>query len=105
MSHQFRWPNEGLVSASHLRKPAYDDLSLAYDDLSLRSSFKHYFGRGSGLSRSMLVQMAAAMRGAVSLPWPVVRSARAVSMTNIEEGKLGWTNSMQWSLLYSYNKK
>ena len=22
---QFHWPNEGLVSASHLRKPAYDD--------------------------------------------------------------------------------
>ena len=29
MGPQFRWPNEGLVSASHLKKPAYDDLSLA----------------------------------------------------------------------------
>ena len=38
------------------------------------------------------------MRDAVSLPWPVVRSAWAVSMTDIEEGRLGWTNSMQWSL-------
>ena len=26
---QFRWPNEGLISASHLKRPAYDDLSLA----------------------------------------------------------------------------
>ena len=29
MSPQFCWPNEGLVSATDLRKPAYDDLSLA----------------------------------------------------------------------------
>ena len=28
LGSQFRWPNEGLVSASHLRKPSYDDLSL-----------------------------------------------------------------------------
>ena len=26
---QFRWPNEGLISASHLKRPAYDDISLA----------------------------------------------------------------------------
>ena len=29
LGHQFRWPNEGLISASHLRRPAYDDLNLA----------------------------------------------------------------------------
>ena len=29
ISPQYRWPNEGLVTASHLKKPAYDDLSLA----------------------------------------------------------------------------
>ena len=28
-SPQFRWPNEGLVSNSHLKKPQYDDLSIA----------------------------------------------------------------------------
>ena len=26
---QFRWPNEGLVSNSHLKKPPYDALSMA----------------------------------------------------------------------------
>ena len=25
---RFRWPNEGLVTASHSKKPAYDDLNL-----------------------------------------------------------------------------
>ena len=29
MGTQFRWPNEGLVSASNLKKPVCDDLSLA----------------------------------------------------------------------------
>ena len=46
----------------------------------------------------MLVQMAAAMRDAISLLWPVVRSAWAVSMSDIEEGRLGWADAMQWSL-------
>ena len=44
------------------------------------------------------VQMAASMRDAVSLPWPVVSSALAISMTATEEGWLGWADSMKWSL-------
>ena len=48
--------------------------------------------------RNVLPQVAMAMRTAVSLPWPAVRSAWAVSMTDIEEGRLAWTDSMQWSL-------
>ena len=39
-----------------------------------------------------------AMRDAVSLPWSAVRSAWAVSMMDKEEGRLAWTDSMQWSL-------
>ena len=27
-----RWPNEGLVSASHVKKPAYDELNLKTDN-------------------------------------------------------------------------
>ena len=96
MSPKLRWPNEGLVSASHLKKPAYDDLSLAQWASGQLANI--LLVEDQALSRSMLVQMAAAMRDDVSLPWPVVRSAWAVSMTDIEEGRLGWTNSMQWSL-------
>ena len=29
MSPQYRWPNEGLVSSSHNKKPAYDELNMA----------------------------------------------------------------------------
>ena len=34
----------------------------------------------------------------MSLPWPAVRSAWAVSMTDIEDDRLDWTDSMQWLL-------
>ena len=96
VSPQFRWPNEGLVSASHLKKPAYDELSLAQWASGHLSNI--LLVEDQALSRSMLVQMAAAIKDAVALPWPIVRSAWAVSMRDIEEGKLSWTDSMQWSL-------
>ena len=92
----FRWPNEGLISASHLKKPAYDDLSLA--QWVSGQLAKILLIEDQVLSRDMLTQRAASMRYAVSLPWPVVRSAWAVSMTDIEEGRLNWADSMQWSL-------
>ena len=34
----------------------------------------------------------------LSLPWQAVRAAWAVSMTDIEEGRLSWADSTQWSL-------
>ena len=70
---QFRWPNEGLVSASHLKKPAYDDLSLAQWTSGQLANI--LLVEDQALSKNMLVQMAAALKDAVSLPWPVVRSA------------------------------
>ena len=93
---QFRWPNEGLVSASHSRKPAYDELTLA----------QWISGQLSNalliddpiLARNVLTEVALAMKDAVLLPWQAVRSACAVSMTEIEEGRLGWADSTQWSL-------
>ena len=93
---QFRWPNEGRVSASHLRKPSYDDLTLAQWASGQISNI--LLIDDHSLAKNMLIQMAAAMRDAISLPWPVVRSAWDVSMTDIEEGKLSWADSMQWSL-------
>ena len=97
MSLQLRWPNEGLVLTSHLKKPANDNVSLAQWATGQLANI--LLVEDQALSRSMLVQMAAAMRDAVSHPWPVVRSAWAVSMTEyIEDPRLGWANSMQWSL-------
>ena len=42
--------------------------------------------------------MVLAKRDMISLPWQAVWAARAVSMTDIEEGRLGWADSTQWSL-------
>ena len=44
--------------------------------------------------RCMLTQMSMAMRDAGSLPWSAVRSAWAVSMIDIEEGRLQWSDSL-----------
>ena len=96
MSPQFRWPNEGLVTASHLKKPAYDDLSLAQWVSGQLANILQI--EDHVLARNVLIQMAASMKDAVSLPWAAVRSAWAVSMTDIEEGRLGWADSTQWSI-------
>ena len=93
---QFRWPNEGLISASHLKRPAYDDLNMAQWVSGQLANI--LLTEDQVLSRNMLTQLAASIRDAVSLPWPVVRSAWAVSMTDVEEGRLSWGDSMQWSL-------
>ena len=92
----FRWPNEGLVSASHLRKPSYNDLTLAQWTSGQLANI--LLVEDSTLSQNMLTQMATALRDAISLPWPVVRSAWAVPMTDIEESRLTWGDHMQWSL-------
>ena len=73
MSLQFRWPNEGLVTASHLKKPAYDDLSLAQWVSGQLANILQI--EDHVLARNVLIQMAASMKDAVSLPWAAVRSA------------------------------
>ena len=50
------------------------------------------------LLRQVLTQIVLAMRDAVSLPWQAVWAAWVVLMTDIEEGRLGWDDSTQWSL-------
>ena len=62
----FRWPNEGLISTSHLRKPSYDDLTLAQWASGQIANI--LLVEDHSLSKNMLIQMAAAMRDAVYLP-------------------------------------
>ena len=93
---QYRWPNEGLVSNSHAKKPACDELSLAQWISGQLNNI--LLVEDNSMLRSMLTQVSMAMRDAVSLPWPAVRSAWAASMTDVEEGRLNWADSLQWSL-------
>ena len=41
--------------------------------------------------------MILATKDAVSLPWPIVCDAWAVSMHTVEDGRLGWEDTNQWS--------
>ena len=50
------------------------------------------------LFKQALLQVIMATRDAASLPWPVVRNAWAVSMHEVEEGSLDWSQTTQWSL-------
>ena len=88
MSPQYRWPNEGLVSSSHNKKPAYDELNMAQWTSGQLNNM--LLVEDNTTLRCMLTQMALAMRNAGSLPWPAVRSSWAVSMTDVEEGRLQW---------------
>ena len=75
---QFRWPNEGLVSNSHLKKPPYDDLSMAQWISGQLNNI--LLIEDNTTARNVLTQVAMAMKDAVTLPWPAVKSAWAVSM-------------------------
>ena len=96
MSPQYRWPNEGLVSSSHNKKPPYEELNMAQWTSGQLNNM--LLVEDNTILRCMLTQMSLAMRDAGSLPWPAVRSSWAVSMTDIEEGRLQWSDSLQWSL-------
>ena len=91
---QYRWPNEGLVANSYFKKPSYDDLNMAQWTSGQLNNV--LLVEDNTTLRCMLTQME--MGDAASLPWSAVRSAWAVSMTDIEEGRLQWSDSLQWSL-------
>ena len=50
------------------------------------------------LVKEMLHQVTLAMRDAVAFTWPAVREAWGVSMMQLEEGRLQWSDHTQWSL-------
>ena len=50
------------------------------------------------LMKLMLQQVTLSIRDAVAIPWAAVRAAWGVSMTQLEEGHLQWSDQTQWSL-------
>ena len=49
-------------------------------------------------SREALIQVIAAMKDAVSIPFTAAKNAWACSMHELEEGNLTWNDSTQWAL-------
>lgn len=46
----------------------------------------------------MIIQLRDALRDATFLLWHTVRAAWAQSMSEIEQGLLGWSNDTRWAL-------
>ena len=93
---EVRWPNEGFVSSSNSKKPAFDEMNLQQWAVGQLNNALQI--DDNTLLRHVLKQMMLALNDSVALPWPAVRAAWAVSMTEVEEGRLQWHDTTQWAL-------
>ena len=93
---EFKWPNEGYITNSSAKKPAYDDMNMAQ----WVAGQLHNISQVDDLTlvKMMLQQVILSVRDAVAIPWAAVRAAWGVSMTQLEEGRLHWSDQTQWSL-------
>ena len=91
-----RWPNEGYHGGQGRKRVMYDDLSLPQWVAGQLLNIYHI--KDHDLARHALLQTIYSMRDAASLPWATVHNAYAVSMHEIEEGTLTWSNVTQWSI-------
>ena len=93
---QMRWPNEGYHGSNGRKRIVYDDLSFPQWVSGQLTNI--YNIQDPNLAKQALLQVIMSTRDAASLPWPVVRNAWAVSMHEVEEGSLDWSQATQWSL-------
>ena len=93
---QMRWPNEGYHGSNGRKRITYDDLSFPQWVSGQLTNI--YNIQDPNLAKQALLQVIMSTRDAASLPWPVVRNAWAVSMHEVEEGSLDWSQTTQWSL-------
>ena len=93
---EVKWPNEGFVSSLNSKKPAYDEMNLQQWAVGQLNNALQI--EDNTLLRHVLTQIVLALRDSVALPWPAVRAAWAVSMTEVEEGRLQWHDTTQWAL-------
>ena len=95
-SAQYRWPNEGVNTAQGRRRVPYDELSLPQWVAGQLTNVLQVCDLNT--QQAMINQVIATMRDAISLPWHAVRAAYAHSMHEVEEGRLVWSDKMQWSV-------
>ena len=77
-------------------KPAYDDMSMVQWVAGQLHNIPQV--KDPMLVKLMLQQVTLSIRDAVAIPWAAVRAAWGVSMTQLEEGRLQWSDQTQWSL-------
>ena len=93
---QMRWPNEGFHASNGKKWIVYNDLSFPHWVSGQLTNI--YNIQDPNLVKQALLQVIMATRDAASLPWPVVKNTWAVSMHEVEEGSLDWSQTTQWSL-------
>ena len=74
----------------------YDDLSMPQCVAGQLTNILHM--QDHIIARQALVQVIAAMKDAVSIPFTAVKNTWACSMHELEEGNLAWGDSTQWAL-------
>ena len=93
---EVRWPNEGFHGSNSKKRLLYDDLSMPQWVGGQLTNILHM--QDQATSRQALIQVIAAMKDAVSIPFTAVKNAWACSMHELEEGNLTWNDSTQWAL-------
>ena len=96
VSPEVRWPNEGFHGSNGKKRLLYDDLSMPQWVAGQLTNILHM--QDHATSRQALIQVIAAMKDAVSIPFTAVKNAWACSMHELEEGNLTWNDSTQWAL-------
>ena len=91
---QFRWPNEGLSSATGRKKVLYDELTVSEWEAGQLSNI--YLIQDPVLVKQTMLQTIQVLKDATSLPWQVL--AYAQSMHQVEQGTLLWQDTTQWAL-------
>ena len=93
---EFKWPNDGYITNSSVKKRDYDDMTMAQWDAGQLHNISQV--EDPMLVKLMLQQVTLSIRDAVTIPWAAVRAAWGVSMTQLEEGHLQWSDQTQWLL-------
>ena len=93
---EWRWPNEGFVASANSHKPAYDEMNLQqWTEDQLNNVLQI---QDNTLLCQVLTQVTLTLRDAVTLSWAAVLAVWAVSITEVEEGRLCWDDNTQWAL-------
>ena len=90
-----RWPNEGFQGVQGQKRLPYDDLTLSQWVSGQLANI--YNIQGPSTVKDALLKLIMATNEAASLAWPTIHDTWAVSMHTVEEGRLGWKDTNQWS--------
>ena len=87
------WPSEGFHGSNGKKRLLYDELSMPQWVAVQLTNILHM--QDHAIARQALIQVIAAMKDAVSIPFISINNAWACSKHELEEGNLAWSASTQ----------